>query len=195
VTARFKLAGVPRPKAFALGAEHLIAAVGFVNGNLAIWARFGRGFEKRDRSECVGIAKVKRIVVSGLWFPAMRAGVFLACSALPSGRDESVAVGMSAAMNELIIGCIGIRCRPFALQLSFGLQQIRFEKRKLFDLQRDILNLCINVLDEDVMRDGGLCCRKHGLFLSEENVLLVLGEVAQKKELGETDVLKLRMSE
>lgn len=45
------------------------------------------------------------------------------------------------------------------------------------------------------MRDGGLCCRKHGLFLSEENILLVLGEVAFKKELGETDVLKLRMSE
>ena len=53
----------------------------------------------------------------------------------------------------------------------------------------------INVLDEEVMRDGGLCCRKHGLFLSEENILLVLGEVALKKELGETDVLKLRMSE
>lgn len=195
MTASFKLAGVPRPKAFALGAEHLIAAFCFVNGNLAIWARFGRGFEKRDRSECVGVAKVKRIVVSGLWFPAMSAGVFLACSALPSGRDEAVAVGMSAAMNELVIGCIGFRCRPFALQLPFSLQQIGFECQKLLDLQRDILNLCINVLDEDVMRDGGLCCRKHGLFLSEENVLLVLGEVALKKELGEADVLKLRMSE
>lgn len=135
VTASFKLAGVPRPKAFALGAEHLIAAFCFVNGNLAIWARFGRGFEKRDRSDGVGIAKVKRIVVSGLWFPAVRAGVFLACSALPSGRDEAVAVGMSAAMNELIIGCIGGRCPPLALQLPFSLQQIKFECLKLLDLQ------------------------------------------------------------
>ena len=131
VTASFKLAGVPRPKAFALRAEHLIAAIGFVNGNLAIWARFGRRFEKRYRSDGVGIAKVK----SGLWFPAMREGVFLACSALPSGRDEAVAVGMSAAMNELIIGCIGFRCSPFALQLPFSLQQIKFECLKLLDLQ------------------------------------------------------------
>ena len=127
MTASFKLAGVPRPKAFALGAEHLIAAICFVNGNLAIWARFGRGFEKRDRSDGVGIAKVKRIVASGLEFPAMRAGVFLACSALPSGRDEAVACGIGAAVNELVIGCIGFRCSPFALQLPFSLQQIGFE--------------------------------------------------------------------
>ena len=134
VTASFKLAGVPRPKAFTLCAEHLIAAFCFVNGNLAIWARFGRGFEKRDRSEGVRVANMKRIVVSSLWFPAMSAGVFLACSALPSGRDEAVAVGMSAAMNELVIGCIGFRCRPLALQLPFSLQQIKFECYKLLDL-------------------------------------------------------------
>ena len=127
MTASFKLAGVPRPKAFALCAEHLIAAICFVNGNLAIWARFGRGFEKRDRSDGVGIAKVKRIVASGLEFPAMRAGVFLAGSALPSGRDEAVACGIGAAVNELLPRrCVG-RCGSLALQLSFSLQQIGFE--------------------------------------------------------------------
>ena len=71
VTASFKLAGVPRPKAFALRAEHLIASIGFVNGNLAIGAWFSRGFEKRDRSDGVRIANMKRIVASGLEFPAM----------------------------------------------------------------------------------------------------------------------------
>lgn len=195
VTASFKLAGVPRPKAFALRAEHLIAAIGFVNGNLAIGARFSRGFEKRDRSDGVGIANMKRIVASGLEFPAMRACVFLARSTLPSGRDEAVACGIGAVMNELINGCIGGRCPPLALQHMFCLQQINFECLKSLDLLRDILNLGINVGDEEVMRDGGLCCRKHGLFLSEENILLVLSEVALEKELGESEVLKLRMSE
>ena len=71
VSASFKLAGVPRPKAVALCAEHLIAAVGFVNGNLAIWAWFCRRFEKRDRSDGVGIAHVVGIIASGLEFPAM----------------------------------------------------------------------------------------------------------------------------
>ena len=71
VTASFKLAGVPIPKACALRAEHLIASIGFVNGNLAIGAWFSRGFEKRDRSDGVRIANMKRIVASGLEFPAM----------------------------------------------------------------------------------------------------------------------------
>ena len=121
---------------------------------------------------------MKRIVVSSLVFPAMRAGVFFAGSALPSGRDESVAVGMSAAMNEVIIGCFRMSIRPLALQLSFSLQQIKFESQKLLDLRGDILNLSVNVGDEAVMSDGGLRCRKHGLFLSEENILLMLSEVA-----------------
>jgi hypothetical protein len=165
VTASFKLAGVPRPKAVALRAEHLIAAVGFVNGNLAIRAWFGRRFEKRDRSDGVGIANMKGIVASGLEFPAMGAGVFFAGSALPSGRDEAVACGIGAAMNELINGSFG--GPPLVLQLAFSLQQIKFESQKLFDLRGDILNLSVKVGYEAVMSDGGLCCRKHGLFLCE----------------------------
>lgn len=58
-----------------------------------------------------------------------------------------------------------------------------------------ILNLIVNVLDELVMRDDSLSGRKHGLFLGEENVLLVLGELASEERLGETEVLKHGMSE
>ena len=65
----------------------------------------------------------------------------------------------------------------------------------MFDLRGDVLNLVVNVLDEAVMGDGSLCGREHGLFLGEENVLLVLGEVALQEGLGETDMLNLRMSE
>ena len=40
VSASFKLAGVPRPKAFALSAEHLVTSFSLVNKNLAIRAWF-----------------------------------------------------------------------------------------------------------------------------------------------------------
>ena len=65
----------------------------------------------------------------------------------------------------------------------------------MFDLRGDVLNLVVNVLDEAVMGDGSLCGREHGLFLGEENVLLVLCEVALQEGLGETEMLNLRMSE
>ena len=91
--------------------------------------------------------------------------MFFAGSALPSGRDEAVACGISAAMNELIKSSFG--GPPLLLQLSFGLQQIKFESLKLFDLRGDILDLSVKVGYEAVMSDGGLCCRKHGLFLCE----------------------------
>ena len=45
------------------------------------------------------------------------------------------------------------------------------------------------------MRDSSLCSREHGLFLSEENVLLVLGEIASEKGLGKSEMLNLRMCE
>ena len=71
VTASFKLASVPRPKALALSAEHLVAAVSLVYRNLAIWAGFGGGLEKSDRSNGVRIANVIVIIVSSLEFPAL----------------------------------------------------------------------------------------------------------------------------
>lgn len=46
-----------------------------------------------------------------------------------------------------------------------------------------------------VKSDGSLSGRKHGLFLSEENILLVLGERALEESLGKSEMLNLRMSE
>jgi hypothetical protein len=71
VSASFKLAGIPRPKTFALSAEHLITSLCFVNGNFAIRARFSVGLEKSDRSKSVGIAKMKWIIPSRLEFSAV----------------------------------------------------------------------------------------------------------------------------
>jgi hypothetical protein len=135
------------------------------------------------------------IIATGLGFPAIGAGVFVAYAALPSGRDEAVAVGISAAMDELI-GVIGInRRRIMTLQLTFCLYEIVFALVECFDLCIDIPDLIVNVLDELVMNDGSLCGRKHGLFLCKENVLLMLGELASEEGLGKTEVLKLRLGE
>ena len=103
VTASFKATGVPRPKALALGAKHLVTALGLVNGNLAIWTRLGVGLEKSDRSDGVGVANVSGVIVCVLGFPAMGAGVLVAGGALPSGRDEAVAVVMSASVDEMFL--------------------------------------------------------------------------------------------
>lgn len=103
VTASFKATGVPRPKALALGAKHLVAAVGLVNGNLAIGARFSVVLQESDRGNRVGVANVERVIAFSLEFPAMCTGVLVTGAALPSRRDEAVAVGISAAVNELCV--------------------------------------------------------------------------------------------
>jgi S-(hydroxymethyl)glutathione dehydrogenase/alcohol dehydrogenase len=77
------------------------------------------------------------------------------------------------------IGGIGINVgRVMPLQLTFCLHEIILEGSECLDLGINVLDLIVNVLDEFVMSDGGLSGREHGLFLCEENVLLVLGEVA-----------------
>lgn len=91
VSASFKASSIPRPKALALGAEHLITSVGFVNRNLAIRAWFGVVLQSGDGSDSIGIANMKRIVVRGLEFAAVRTGVLVTCGTLPSGRHEAVA--------------------------------------------------------------------------------------------------------
>ena len=195
VSASFKLASVPRPKTFALRAKHLIASLGLVNGNLAIRAWFCVVFEKGNRSDRVRIANVVGIIAICLEFPAVGTSVFIADAALPSGRYETVAVGISAAMDELI-GVIGINGgRIMTLQLTFCLYEIVFALVEGFDLCIDIPDLIVNILDELVMNDGGLCSRKHGLFLGKENVLLMLGELASEEGLGKAEVLKLRLGE
>ena len=101
VSASFKASCIPRPKALALGAEHLITSVGFVNGNLAIRAWLGVVLQSGDGSDSVRIAHMKRIVVRGLEFAAVRTGVLVTCGTLPIGRHEAIAFGISTAMNEL----------------------------------------------------------------------------------------------
>ena len=71
VSASFKSSGVPRPKALALCAEHLVTAIGLVNENLAIWAWFSIGLQKSDGSDGIRVAHMVRIVAIGLEFPAM----------------------------------------------------------------------------------------------------------------------------
>ena len=86
-----------------------------MNGNLAIGAGFSVVLQKSDGSDGVGVAKVRGVIVCSLEFPAMGAGVLVAGGALPGGRDEAVAVGISAAVNELLL------CHVFlVLVLVFG---------------------------------------------------------------------------
>jgi hypothetical protein len=58
VSASFKASSVPRPKALAKSAKHLIASVSFVNRNLAIRAWFCVGLENGDGSDGVWIANM-----------------------------------------------------------------------------------------------------------------------------------------
>ena len=182
VTASFKASGVPGPKAFALSAEHLITALGLMNENLAIWAWFGVVLQKSERGDGVGVANVQRIITCGHEFPAMRAGVLVAGCTLPCGRHEAVAVGISTAVNELFcVVLVHILCGTLPLQLILSEHQISLDSLKLLNLCLYVLELEVNALDEPVMRDGSLSGREHGLFLSEEDVLLVLSELAYKE--------------
>lgn len=103
VTASFKSSGIPGPKALALGAKHLVTTLGLVNGNLAIGAGFCVVLQESDRGDGVGVANVSGVIVSSLEFPAMCTGVLVTGAALPSRRDEAVAVGISTAVNELCV--------------------------------------------------------------------------------------------
>lgn len=193
VSASFKLASIPRPKALALGAKHLVASLRFVNENLAIGARFSVLLQQSDGSKSVWIANMCVIIPIGLEFPAMCTRVFVTCSTLPSGRHKAIAVGISTAMNELLNMFNVVRALSY--QLVLGSIQVILECLKLLDLSDDVLYLCIDVINEPVMGNSSLCGREHGLFLSEENVLLVLGELTVEKGLGKSEMLNLRMCE
>lgn len=114
VSASFKSSRVPRPKSLALGAEHLVTSIGLVNENLAIRAWFCVVLQKSDRSDGIRVAHMVWIVAFGLGFPAMRASELVTGGTLPSGRDESVAVVMSTAMNEMVVA--------FAFALALALR-------------------------------------------------------------------------
>ena len=193
VSAKFKSPSIPRPKALALGAKHLVAPLGLVNKHLAIWTRFSVLLQQRNRCERVWIANMCLIIPVGLEFPAMGTGVLVASGTLPGGRHKAIAVGISTAMHKLL----NIFMIVWALsnQLVLGPIQVILECLKLLHLSDDVLDLCIDVSNKAVMRDSSLCRRKHGLFLCKENVLLVLGEFAREKGLGKSEMLNLRMSQ
>jgi hypothetical protein len=103
VSASFKAPGVPRPKALALRAKHLITPLRFMHKNLAIGARFRISLENSDRRDGIRIANMQRVVAFTRGFPAVGASVLVASCALPSGRHEAVAICVSATMNELLV--------------------------------------------------------------------------------------------
>ena len=95
-----------------------------MNGNLAIRAWFSVVLQHGDRGDGVGVANVRVVIAFGLEFPAMCAGVLVAGGALPCGRDEAVAVGISAAVNELlclvVVVVLLLVFGTLTLKLSFG---------------------------------------------------------------------------
>lgn len=184
-----KLASIPRPKTLALSAKHLVASLSLMNKYLAIGTVFGVLLQHGNRSNRVRIANM----VISLKFPAMRTRVFVASGTLPSGGDKAIAFRISTAMDELlnIFKIVG----ALTNQAIFGMIQIILELLELLDLSDDVLDLCIDVVNKTVMSECSLCGRKHGLFLSEENVLLVFGEFALEESLGKSEMLNLRMSE
>lgn len=193
VSANLKPPSIPRPQALALRAKHLVAALRLVDENLAIWARLSVLLQQSHRSKGVGIANMRLIIPGSLEFPAMRTGVLVASGTLPSGRHKAIAVGISTAMHELLnmFNVVG----TLSHQLVLGSVQVILECPKLLDLSDGVLYLCIDAGNESVMRNSSLCGGKHGLFLSEENILLVLCEVASEKGLGKSEMLNLRMCE
>ena len=119
--------------------------------------------------------------------------VLVASGTLPSGRQKAIAVGISTSMNELvnILKVVG----ALSHQLILGHIQVILECLKLLHLSDDVLDLHVDVVNEAVVGDRSLCGGKHGLFLSEENILLVFGEIASEKGLGKSEMLNLRMCE
>ena len=164
VSASFELPSVPRPKTFALSAEHLVAPFCFVNKNFAIRARFSVSLEKCNRSDSVRIADMVVVISRGLEFPAIGAGVLVADATFPGGRDEAIAIGISTAMNERFSMNDRIR---LCGQLSASMNEVIFECDELLDLRMNIPDLRIERGEKFVMSECGLSCRKHGLFLSE----------------------------
>ena len=193
VSANLKLPGIPRPEPLALRAKHLVASLGLVNEHLTIRARFSVLLQQSNRRERVGIANMCIIIPSGLEFPAMGTRVFVAGGTLPSGRHKAIAVGISTSMHKLLN--VFMIVRTLSHQLCLGSVQVILECLQLLHLSDDVLDLCSDAGNEPVMRNSSLRRREHGLFLSEENVLLVLGEIASEKGLGKSEMLNLGMGE
>ena len=104
------------------------------------------------------------VISGGFKFPAMVAGVLVADATFPSGRDEAIAIGISAAMNERFSKNDRVR---LCGQLSASVREVIFECDECLDLSLNILDLRINAGEKFVMGERGLSGRKHGMFLSE----------------------------
>jgi hypothetical protein len=81
-------------------------------------------------------------------------------------------------MNELITSIIVSSGRVVPHELSFCLNEIIPMGDEGFDLGVRVADLCIDIFDKFVVSHSCLRSRKHGLFLSEKDVLLVESEVA-----------------
>ena len=104
------------------------------------------------------------VISGGFKFPAMVAGVLVADATFPSGRDEAIAIGISAAMNERFSKNDRVR---LCGQLSASVREVIFECDECLDLSLNILDLRINAGEKFIMGECGLSGRKHGMFLSE----------------------------
>ena len=133
-----KFAGIPRPKTLALGAKHLVAALGLMNKNLAIGARLGVLLQQGNRSDSVRIANM---VISPK-FPAMRTSVFVASGTLPSGRHKAIAFGISTPMNELLNSGGIIVIKAIVYQSMLGQIQVILEFFELSNLSVIVLLEC-----------------------------------------------------
>lgn len=129
-----KLASIPRPKTLALGAKHLVAALGLVNKNLAIGTRFCVLLQQGNRSDSVGIANMVWIIMRSLEFPAMSTSVFVASSTLPSRRDKPIAFRIGTPMDELLNNGGIIVIKTIVYQSMLGQIQIILEFLELSKL-------------------------------------------------------------
>ena len=143
VSMSLELASIPRPKTLALGAKHLVAALGLVNKNLAIGTRLGVLLQQGNRSDSVGIANMVII----LEFPAMSTRMFVASSTLPSGRHKAIAFGISTPMDELLTSRSIIVFKAIVDQSMLGRIQIILEFLELSNLSIIVLLKCFVFFD------------------------------------------------
>lgn len=133
-----ELASIPRPKALALCAKHLIATLGLMNKHFAIGTRFCVLLQQGNRSDSVRIANM----VIGLKFPAMSTRVFVASGTLPSGRDKAIAFRISTAMNELLNSGGIIVIKAIVYDAMLGQIQVILEFLELSNLSIIVLLEC-----------------------------------------------------
>ena len=143
VSMSLEFAGIPRPKTLALGAKHLVAALGLMNKNLAIGTRFSVLLQQGNRSDSVLIANM----VISLKFPAMSTRMFVASGTFPSGGDKAIAFGISTAMDELLNSGGIIVIKTIVYDAMPGQIQVILEFLELSNLSVIVLLECFVFFD------------------------------------------------